>query len=92
MVGQFKVKTAQHLKAVFEKARGISGSENQPPNIVVCMKQALGTGLHTFTGLLGYCLKDRNKEHFSALEHNISQEDKDTTIKEYALWGAVQAK
>jgi hypothetical protein len=92
IVGQFKTKTEQNLKSILEKAMGISGLENRPPNVVVCVKQASGKGLHTFTGLLSYCLKDRNEEHFSTLQHNISEEDKDAAIKEYVLWGAVQAK
>ena len=41
--------------------------------IVVLCKKLTGKGLHTYIGLIGYCLKDSAQPHFRLVKHNISQ-------------------
>lgn len=44
--------------------------------------------MHTFDGLVGYCMKDSNQEWFSAFEHNITEEMKANGERLYLQYGA----
>lgn len=38
-------------------------------------KRLRGEGLHTLLGMVGYCMKDNEVEHFEFVHHNASYED-----------------
>lgn len=44
-------------------------------------------GLYTFHGLVGYCMKDVGKVHFTTMDHNVSAEDTNLGLEQYALQG-----
>jgi hypothetical protein len=53
------------------------------------MSRALrGKGLHTWHGMIGYCMKDSGQPHFAYFFHGISQTDIDQGQAEYAKYGA----
>ncbi|KAI5058995.1 hypothetical protein GOP47_0025314 [Adiantum capillus-veneris] len=43
--------------------------------------------MHTFQGMIGYCLKDVGKDHFENVGHNISPDDINKGIELYTLHG-----
>ncbi|MCO5589389.1 hypothetical protein L7F22_043356 [Adiantum nelumboides] len=49
-------------------------------------------GMHTFRGMVGYCLKDRDELHFQKVEHNISADDINDGIELHNLYGAYALK
>lgn len=49
-------------------------------------------GLHTFAGLVGYCMKEHLKPHYREFMHNISDEELDVAPLEFAVWGASELK
>ena len=42
---------------------------------VVPCKKLRDEGLHTFKGMLGYCMKDNGVGHFEFVHHNILADD-----------------
>ncbi|MCO5594181.1 hypothetical protein L7F22_048205 [Adiantum nelumboides] len=44
--------------------------------------------MHTFCGMVGYCLKDSDQPHFCKVEHNISADDVNEGIELHSLYGA----
>ena len=46
-------------------------------------------GLHTFLGMVGYCMKDNEEEHLEFVHHNASTKDMDEGKMEYAKLGKV---
>ncbi|MCO5580051.1 hypothetical protein L7F22_033917 [Adiantum nelumboides] len=42
-------------------------------------------GMHTFEGMLGYCLKDAGKEHFENVGHNITPDMINTGVELYTF-------
>lgn len=58
---------------------------NKPKSGVIMCKKIVNKGLHTFYGLLGYCMKDRDKEHFETIDHNITSDNLNQRLEQYAL-------
>lgn len=48
--------------------------ENMNPVGRVVCKFLTNTGLHTFRGMIGYCLKDTGSKHFDVFMFNISDD------------------
>ena len=46
-----------------------------PPNSHVLVKKFNETRLHTYVGMLGYCVKDRREDHFEVVHNNVSDEE-----------------
>ncbi|KAL3682488.1 hypothetical protein R1sor_000510 [Riccia sorocarpa] len=42
-----------------------------PPGASICAKSVKNNGFHTFTGLVGYCLKDEHEAHFVKYVKNM---------------------
>lgn len=49
--------------------------KNVPVGGVVMCRSLKNTGLHTFHGLIGYCMKDLDENHFQMVDHNLAAED-----------------
>lgn len=47
-----------------------------------------GKNIHTWIGMIGYCLKDIGLPHFRIVEHNISDQEKEQGKEEYAKHGS----
>lgn len=43
---------------------------NPPMGHVVSCKDLRDESLHTFKGMVGYCMKDNGEEHFDFIHHN----------------------
>ena len=54
--------------------------------IVMC-KALSNKGLHTFHGLIGYCMKDAQQDHFQTIDHNVTAEDINIGLEQLALHG-----
>jgi hypothetical protein len=49
-------------------------------------------GVHTLSGMIGYCTKDEGLPHFRVIAHNISQEEMDEGKLEYIKYGKGDVK
>ncbi|KAI5064566.1 hypothetical protein GOP47_0021236 [Adiantum capillus-veneris] len=48
--------------------------------------------MHTFEGMVGYCLKDQDEPHFQKVVHNITSNDVNAGVELYSLYGADELK
>ena len=46
-----------------------------PSSSHVLVKRLSGVGLHTYVGMLGYCIKDKGEDHFEVVHNNITDEE-----------------
>lgn len=90
MVARLQSKT---LIAISRLVKVYLGWDSAEPvgGMVMCMKLA-NKGLHTFIGLLGYCMKDACKEHFETVDHNVTASDISLGLEQYALHGQEENK
>ena len=49
--------------------------ESSPMDHVVSCKKLRCESLHTFKGMIRYCMKDNGEQHFEIVHHNVSAED-----------------
>ena len=80
------------VRNLFLKAMGWTGKAHTPPGAHLCVKSLAGAKLHTYHGMIGYCLKDEREEHFKLWEKNISDEEKDLGRGDYMLFGKTEDK
>lgn len=57
-------------------------------DVSVCVKKLTGRCLHTYTGMLGYCLKDEHSLHFRVHRHNVTNAELDEGRDLYLKYGA----
>jgi hypothetical protein len=83
-------KTASVATTRIKQALGWNaGADPPPPPGRVVMSRALrGQGLHTWHGMIGYCMKDHGQAHFVSFFKGVSQDDIDRGQHEYAKYGA----
>ena len=48
-------------------------------------------GLHTYVGMIGYCVKDKGQQHFDVVHNNITQAELEVGIEEYMKYGTIFA-
>ncbi|MCO5584308.1 hypothetical protein L7F22_038232 [Adiantum nelumboides] len=60
----------------------------KPAGAIVLCRALKQRGMHTFRGMVGYCLKDRDVPHFQRVEHKISADDINDGIELHSLYGA----
>lgn len=77
----------QSVSAMLKRALGWANGLAPPGAIVMCRKLT-GRVLHTWHGLIGYCLKDQDQPHFRCVMHNITSEDAQAGIEAYVQLGA----
>lgn len=49
--------------------------ESHPTDHVVSCRKLKDEGLHTYRGMLGYCMKDNGEVHFEVVYHNVLAKD-----------------
>ncbi|KAL3695241.1 hypothetical protein R1sor_009317 [Riccia sorocarpa] len=54
--------------------KAIGWDTHPPEGGVVCIKSVKNQGLHTVTGLIGYCLKVEEEHHFRVYMKNVSEQ------------------
>ncbi|KAL3701017.1 hypothetical protein R1sor_019039 [Riccia sorocarpa] len=73
-----------------EAAMGLIAFDAETPTPsggVICIKFVKTQGLHTVTGLIGYCLKDEDKQHFCLYFKNVSEKQMDDGRKRHIRFG-----
>jgi hypothetical protein len=63
--------------------------ESPPTGRVVLCKKLRDEGLHTFKGMLGYCVEDNGDEHFEFVHYNVSAVVMNTGKMESIKFGKV---
>ena len=58
----------------------------------ILTKTLRNTGLHTFIGMLGYCIKDKGEDHFQCVRKNVTHEQMEEGLEEYIKYGTPFAK
>ena len=69
----------------WDKVEAPSGSH-------VLVKRLSRVGLHTYVGMLGYCIKDKGEDYFEVVHNNITDEELTTGLEEYVKFGTPFAK
>lgn len=63
-----------------------------PMDHMVYCKWLRNDGLHTFLGMVGYCMKNNGEEHLEFVHLNVLVEDMNDDKMEYAKFGKVDLK
>ena len=58
----------------------------------ILTKTLCNTRLHTFIGMLGYCIKDKGEYHFQCIHKNVTPEQMEEGLEEYIKYGTPFAK
>ncbi|KAL3701792.1 hypothetical protein R1sor_019814 [Riccia sorocarpa] len=85
-VMSLQASSVRSIKTDLTKA--IGWDTNAPVGGVVCIKSVKNQGLHTVTGLIGYCLKDENELHFRLYSKNVTEEQMEEGRKRHMVFGA----
>ncbi|KAL3683672.1 hypothetical protein R1sor_001694 [Riccia sorocarpa] len=84
---------ANQEKTAKENQTGTSGWDDDCPiGASICAKSVKNSGLHTFTGLIGYCLKDEKEEHFRMYQKNISEQQMEERRMRHVIYEAIEYK
>ncbi|MCO5603424.1 hypothetical protein L7F22_057574 [Adiantum nelumboides] len=79
---------ATSLVFVNKKVKRYLGWATEKPTAALVLCRALTQhSMHTFCGMVGYCLKDCDQPHFRKVEHNISADDMNESIELHSLYG-----
>ncbi|KAL3688685.1 hypothetical protein R1sor_014994 [Riccia sorocarpa] len=70
----------------------IHWDENRPLVAGVCVKKLTNKGIHTFVGMVGYCLKDRKDFHFRVTMKNINDAVQREGMMLFTFFGAADLK
>jgi hypothetical protein len=60
---------------------------NFPLGHHVHCKVLKGVGMHTYIGMIGYCLKDQGEYHFHFCHMNVSAQEMQEKVNEYVKYG-----
>ncbi len=55
-------------------------------------KRLKGVGMHTYVGMIGYCLKDQGEEHFQFYHKNVNSKHMQEIVDEYVKYGSCFCK
>jgi hypothetical protein len=66
---------------------GWNKDQNPPARHHILTKAIQNTGLHTYVGMLGYCLKDKGEIHFQCVHRNITPKEIAEGEEEYVKHG-----
>ena len=58
----------------------------------ILTKTLRNIGVHTFIGMLGYCIKDKGEDHFQCIHKNVTPEQMEEGLEEYIKYGILFAK
>ncbi|KAL3700532.1 hypothetical protein R1sor_018554 [Riccia sorocarpa] len=82
------VKTSSLKAFKTDVAAALDWDERWPPCGTICAKSVKNNGLHTFTGLVGYCLKDEHEIHFRVWSKNVTEIQKEQGRKMHIIYGS----
>ena len=52
-----------------------------PPNSHILVKKLKEVELHTYIGMIGYCVKDKGEQHFDVIHNNITKDELEAGIR-----------
>ncbi|KAL3692874.1 hypothetical protein R1sor_006525 [Riccia sorocarpa] len=70
----------------------IDWTEHRPVGAGACVKKLTNKGIHTFVGMVGYCLKDRQELHFRMCMKNITDAAQREGMLLFTFYGAADLK
>ncbi|KAL3682667.1 hypothetical protein R1sor_000689 [Riccia sorocarpa] len=88
--GMLSVKTSstRSLKTEIRQAIGWN-EDNHPADGSICIKSLKDTFIdHTVIGMIGYCLKDEQEEHYRKYTKNISEQELEDGRQRHFIYGA----
>ncbi|MCO5551220.1 hypothetical protein L7F22_004719 [Adiantum nelumboides] len=78
---------ATSLISINKKVRQYLGWDSDKPVGALILCRALKQkNMHTFRGMVGYCMKDRDEAHFQKVDYNISVDDLNDGIELHSLY------
>jgi len=86
---ELKLQTGREVRKLLILAMGWETAATKPPLGMIMVKVLSQQGLHTFLGLVGYCVKDERRDHFQIVAKNITEADFNKGRSEYVLYGKV---
>ncbi|KAL2629371.1 hypothetical protein R1flu_014057 [Riccia fluitans] len=90
--GMLRAKSSSTTILKWEIKEVIGWQWNPPVGGSVCLKSLREKGLHTVSGLIGYCLKDEGAAHFRFYSKNITEEQKAEGRRMHSIYGASEYK
>jgi hypothetical protein len=92
MVCRIVASTAIMVSKLIRTYLGWNKDQNPPAGHHILTKALRNTSLHTYVGMLGYCLKDKGKIHFQCIHKNVTPEEIAEEKEEYVKYGTPFAK
>jgi len=91
---EIKLGNGREVRGIINAVLGWGKPETRPTNAHLSVKVLSQNGLHTFSGLVGYCVKDEREDHFQLVSFNISEADFNTEnggllpllLQEQGIW------
>lgn len=77
---------SKHLKRFLLASQAAKGAQLR--KLTVMCKKLTNRGVHTWHGIIGYCLKDAMLQHYACKTFNITTEDITRGLDEYTKHGA----
>ncbi|KAL3678883.1 hypothetical protein R1sor_021839 [Riccia sorocarpa] len=73
-------------------AEAIGWHENRPIGPCICVTTVKDRGFHTIIGLIGYCLKDEDEQHFRLYAKNVTKDQMQQAREHHVIFGASKYK
>ncbi|KAL3676588.1 hypothetical protein R1sor_026536 [Riccia sorocarpa] len=70
----------------------VGWTNHRPVGAGICVKKLTNKGIHTFVGMVGYCLKDRHELHFRVCMKNITEAVQREGMMLCTFYGATDMK
>ncbi|KAL3690724.1 hypothetical protein R1sor_004375 [Riccia sorocarpa] len=70
----------------------VGWADEHPVGAGICVKKLMNKGIHTFVGMVGYCLKDRHELHFRVCMRNITDAVQREGMMLYTFYVAADMK
>ena len=91
MVCRLVTSCAAMVSKLIKTYLGWNDVKKAPVGHHILTKTLHNTGLHTFIGMLGYCIKDKGEDHFQCVHKNVTPEQMEG-LEEYIKYGTPFAK
>ncbi|KAL3692788.1 hypothetical protein R1sor_006439 [Riccia sorocarpa] len=88
----FTIKTTSTRKLKEDIRAAVGWKDTAPLGNSLCVRSLKEKGLHTTTGLIGYCLKDEREAHFRLYTKNITERQMEEDRRVHFIYGASKYK
>ncbi|BDA42816.1 hypothetical protein COCOBI_03-7090 [Coccomyxa sp. Obi] len=83
---RIKAKSARTVNPLVRKALG--WDKEAPTGCKIMCKQLVQEKLHTWHGMIGYCMKDMHEPHHQVVDKGVSSEDIEIGLERFLMYGA----